>query len=133
MVRLQLRPPDRRPQPTLKVGLLAHVTSNIKAQPTLVPPHYVTYHTHILYKLVLIMETINVYDYLENDHTLINDLIDFNLDSSSVLDSISESSLYDEQNEQILHDRNTARHDVAPPNQVQIYIYLQCAPSFTSY
>lgn len=70
------------------------------------------------------METINVYDYLENDHTLINDLIDLSLDSSTVPDSISESSLYDEQNEQILHDRNTARHDVTPPNQVQIYISI---------
>ena len=50
------------------------------------------------------METINVYDYLENDHTLINDLIDLSLDSSTVPDSISESSLYDEQNEQILHE-----------------------------
>jgi len=47
------------------------------------------------------METINVYDYLENDHTLINDLIDLNLDSSTALDSIFETSLYDEQNEQI--------------------------------
>ena len=67
------------------------------------------------------MKAINVYDYLENDHTLINDLIDLNLDSSTAPDSIFETSLYGEQNEQILHDRNTAGHDVTPPNQVQIY------------
>lgn len=77
------------------------------------------------------MDAINFYEYLENDHTLVNDLIDLNLDSSSVQDSIFESSLYDEQNEQILHDRNTARSDVTPPNQVQIYIYyMVCTQSY---
>lgn len=62
------------------------------------------------------METINVYEYLENDHTLINDLIDLNIDSSN--DSIFESDLYDEQNEQILHDHNTANADVPLSDQV---------------
>lgn len=42
-------------------------------------------------------------------------------------DSTFESDLYNEQNEQILHDRNTANADVPPSDQVWIYIHIRAA------
>lgn len=66
------------------------------------------------------MGSINTYEYLGNDHTLINDLVNFDhhsLDEASLLCS----DLYDEQNEQLLHDCNTANDDESLPNPVYIY------------
>ena len=47
------------------------------------------------------METINIYDYLRHDNTMINDLID--LDLSNNHDSIFEMELFDNQNGEVLH------------------------------
>lgn len=63
------------------------------------------------------MDTINVYEYLENDHTLINDLVNLDFDSSNE-DPVIDPLLYDEQNKQIIHDHNTANAEVPPTHQV---------------
>ena len=69
------------------------------------------------------MEAINIYDYLQRDNTMINDLID--LDPSSNHDSIFEMELFDNQNEEVLHQYNTATDDYILSDQVRnIYIYI---------
>lgn len=69
------------------------------------------------------MEAINIYDYLQHDNTMINDLID--LDPSSNHDSIFEMELFDNQNEEVLHQYNTATDDYILSDQVRdIYIYI---------
>ena len=66
------------------------------------------------------MATINIYDYLQHDTTTINEIID--LDSSSGQDSIFEPELFDDQNEQVLHQYNTVTDDVILADQVRLYI-----------
>lgn len=75
-------------------------------------------------KLVLtspiMSESINVYEYLDSDHTLINDLVNFDHRSLHE-DSISDSDLFDEQNGQFLHDCYTAIEDNLLSNEVYIH------------
>lgn len=59
------------------------------------------------------MDTINIYKYLENNHTLINDLVNLDINLLNE-DPAIDSLLYDKQNTQIIHDHNTANAEVPP-------------------